>query len=327
MAASEAMLPLDAEPEAQASVLTPLARPDARRRVVLLGKPTATNTALVEAFAAAGADARLVPDAPPELAADDVVLGRTDVLPTLDGIEQGLGELARLERAGAHVLNRPSALVAAHDKLTTALFLGRANVAQPRTAHVRDASVPAFPPPYVVKPRFGSWGQHVHLCRDEDAPREHLERLRDEPWFRRQGAIVQSLVEPTGRDLRVVVAAGRIVGSVERIAPPGEWRTNVSLGALRRPVDAPLEARALAMRAIAALGLDLAGVDIATDAIGRMFVLEVNGAVDFTQEYGADVFAAAADALLCRVAAHAEPPVLAPGPEPVTETLLAESAS
>jgi RimK family alpha-L-glutamate ligase len=327
MAASEAMLPLDAEPEAQASVLTPLARPDARRRVVVLGKPTATNSALVAAFAEAGADARLVPDAPPELAADDVVLGRTDVLPTLDGIEQGLGELARLERSGVHVLNRPSALVAAHDKLTTALFLGRAGVAQPRTAHVRDASVPAFSPPYVVKPRFGSWGHEVHLCRDEDALRERLERLRDEPWFRRQGAIVQSLVEPTGRDLRVVVAAGRIVGAVERIAPPGEWRTNVSLGAVRRPVDAPLEARALAMRAIAALGLDLAGVDIATDAIGRMFVLEVNGAVDFTEEYGSDVFAAAADALMCRVDARAQAPVLAPEPVTAAEPLVAESAS
>jgi RimK family alpha-L-glutamate ligase len=209
------------------------------------------------------------------------------------------------------VLNRPQALFAAHDKLSTALFLGRAGVAQPKTAHVRDGSVPSFPPPYVVKPRFGSWGQEVHLCSDEDELRSVLERLAEQRWFRRQGALVQSLVEPTGRDLRVVVAAGRVVGAIERRALPGEWRTNVSLGAVRRRVRPPLAARALALRAVAALGIDLAGVDIAGDHAGRMRVLEVNGAVDFTADYGVDVFAASASALLQRAAVRqtaADPP-------------------
>jgi RimK family alpha-L-glutamate ligase len=327
MAASEATLPTNVgQSEQHAGAFTPTAVPDPRRLVVVLGKPTATNSALVAAFTEAGHDAHLVPGAPPQLAADDVAIGRTDVLSTLDGIEPGLEDLARLERDGAHVLNRPSALIAAHDKLTTALFLGRAGVAQPRTAHVRDVSGPAFAPPYVVKPRFGSWGQEVHLCRDEDELREQLERLRDEPWFRRQGAIVQSLVEPTGRDLRVVVAAGRIVGAIERVAPPGEWRTNVSLGAGRRRTEAPLEARALAVRAVAALGLDLAGVDIATDAAGRMYVLEVNGAVDFTEDYGDDVFAVAVDALLCRVAARQPVAARPPRATALAETVLADCA-
>jgi RimK family alpha-L-glutamate ligase len=275
--------------------------------VVVLGKPTDTNGALVAAFAAAGHTARLSdPGVRPLLTRGDVALGRVDVLPTLDGVEPGLWELARLERRGAHLLNGPHALFAAHDKLTTALFLGRAGVAQPRTAHVSDMSVPSFPPPYVVKPRFGSWGQEVHLCRDEDELLARLEGLHDRRWFRRQGALVQSLVEPTGRDLRVVVAAGRVVGAIERVALPGEWRTNVSLGAVRRRSAAPLPARALARRAVEALGLDLAGVDIATDHAGRMLVLEINGAVDFTQDYGDDIFAATAYALLRRAATGAE---------------------
>jgi [lysine-biosynthesis-protein LysW]--L-2-aminoadipate ligase len=114
------------------------------------------------------------------------------------------------------VLNGPHALLAAHDKLSTALLLGRAGILQPRTAHVREVSIPDFPPPYVVKPRFGSWGRDVYRCRDESELRALLQRLRSKPWFRRQGALVQSLVEPTGRDLRVVVAGGRVVGHRDR---------------------------------------------------------------------------------------------------------------
>jgi RimK family alpha-L-glutamate ligase len=275
------------------------------RSVVVFGKPTETNDALVAAFAGLGHRARLVCGPPePGLARGDIAIGRIDVLPTLDGVEPGLRHLSRLERQGVHVLNRPGALLAAHDKLSTALFLGRAGVAQPRTAHVRDVSVPSFSPPYVVKPRFGSWGQEVHLSRDEDELRALLERLADESWFRRHGALVQSLVEPTGRDLRVVVAAGRVVGGIERCAVPGEWRTNVALGGVRRQVEPSLAARALALRAVAALGIDLAGVDIAGDEYGRASVIEVNGAVDFTPEYGTDVFASAATALLRMAAAR-----------------------
>jgi RimK family alpha-L-glutamate ligase len=270
------------------------------RSVVILGKPTETNCALAAAFVDLGQRVQLAAAIPPRLRQGDLALARFDVLPTLDGVEPGLWRLTRLERQGVHVMNSSFALFAAHDKLSTALFLGRAGVEQPRTSHLRDGSLPTFSPPYVVKPRFGSWGRDVYLCRDEAELQARLKRLRRRRWFRRHGALVQSLVEPTGRDLRVVVAGGRVVGTVERQAQPGEWRTNVALGAVRRCVNPPPAARALALRAVAALGIDLAGVDIASDETGHAYVLEVNGAVDFNPTYGAGVFANTAGALLER---------------------------
>jgi RimK family alpha-L-glutamate ligase len=286
--------------ECRDCVITARSRPRGRRRsIVIVGAWKETNCALAAAFADLGHPARVVDViASPRLGPGDLAIARLDVVPTLDGVEPGLWSLMRFERQGARVLNRPAALFAAHDKLSTALLLGGAGVAQPRTAHVREPSAPSFPGPYVVKPRFGSWGRDVYLCRDGSELRARLERLRQRGWFRRHGALVQSLVEPTGRDLRVVVAGGRAVGAVERIALPGEWRTNVALGAVRRRVSAPPAARTLALRAVAALGLDLAGVDIATDDSGRSYVLEVNGAVDFNETYADGVYTSVAEALL-----------------------------
>ena len=45
----------------------------------------------------------------------DVALARLDVRKSLDGVEDGLWALERLEEAGVRVLNRPDAIVRAHD--------------------------------------------------------------------------------------------------------------------------------------------------------------------------------------------------------------------
>ncbi len=63
----------------------------------------------------------------------DVAVGRLDVRGTLDGVEAGLWELEFLARAGVRVLNSPQALLAAHDKLLTALILDSAGIPHPRT--------------------------------------------------------------------------------------------------------------------------------------------------------------------------------------------------
>ena len=99
--------------------------------------------------------------------------------------------------------------------------------------------LPELEPPIVFKPRFGSWGEDVVRCDDEESIERALVELDQKPWFHATGAIAQKLVAPRGYDLRLVVAGDRVVGAVRRIAAPGEWRTNVALGARREPVVPP----------------------------------------------------------------------------------------
>jgi [lysine-biosynthesis-protein LysW]---L-2-aminoadipate ligase len=237
------------------------------------------------------------------LTVGDVAVARLDVRRTLDGIEPGLWTLRRLEQLGVHVLNAPDALLAMHDKLLTAIRLRHVNVPHPRSAYLHvGAAARSIELPAVIKPRFGSWGRQVHLCSTRAQLRRCLRALHDETWFREQGALVQELVPPTGCDLRVLVAGGEVVGAIERVAAPGEWRTNVALGGTRRPAIPGSRARALALAAAAAVGADLTGVDLLRT--GRSYVvLELNGAVDFTAEYsfdGEDVFERVAETLARR---------------------------
>jgi RimK family alpha-L-glutamate ligase len=269
--------------------------------VFVVGSPgSPTNERLRVSFAAAGLRALVGPGELAETRArpGDLVVGRLDVRPSLDGIQPGLGPLRRLVDRGSRVINGAETLMATHDKLATALLLHAASIPQPRAAHLTgDDGSPGFRPPYVVKPRFGSWGRDVHLCESRAELRACLLHLLRRPWFRRHGALVQELVPPRGFDLRLIVSAGAVVGAVERVAAPGEWRTNVALGGTRRRASPPLDARRLAVAAAAAVDGDLVGVDLLPCGEGWS-VVEINGAVDFTDEYALDdrdVFARAVE--------------------------------
>jgi ribosomal protein S6--L-glutamate ligase len=273
---------------------------------------TFTNDGLVHALRRAGLSAWLVEPCAVDAVAGpgDVALGRLDVRRTLDGVQEGLRHLRWLEGRGIPVLNPHDALLACHDKLQTVLRLGRSGLPQPATAHLDEgATVPRVELPVVVKPRFGSWGADVFRCETAVELEQCLHRVRGRPWFRRHGALLQQLVPTTGRDLRVVIAAGSVVGAVERVAAAGEWRTNIALGGFRRPVDPPEDARLLALAAAAAVGAHLVGVDLLPAPDGGHVVLELNGAVDFTSDYsldGQDVFDEAAATLAVEIDSRRE---------------------
>ena len=124
----------------------------------------------------------------------------------------------------------------------------------------------------VLKPIAGSLGDGVARARPDDAGRALVrERLA------REGAVyLQAYVPHPGRDARVFVVGGRTRAAVERIAPEGEWRTNLGGGARAEPIECSPALRRVAETAADALGLDYAGVDVVAGPFGPT-VIEVNG--------------------------------------------------
>ncbi len=277
----------------------------------IVGSPSRTNLLLAEGWRALGLDAQVLwpGDADVRLDRGDVALMRLDILPTLDGVEPGLEVGEELERRGVRVLNRPDALLATHDKLVTARALAKAGVPHPAVVHVAPTGATDVPVPCVVKPRFGSWGQDVYLCRTHDELKATLRAVSERGWFVRHGALAQEIAALAGSDLRLVVAGPEVVAAAERRAAPGEWRTNVSLGGRAWPTSPPDDARELAIRAAEVIGIDLAGVDLMHTDHGWT-VLELNGAVDFDWNYaidGRDPFKAIAGALGLMVLIQTQP--------------------
>jgi ribosomal protein S6--L-glutamate ligase len=129
----------------------------------------------------------------------------------------------------------------------------------------------------VAKPISGSLGDGLLRVAPDQAGRRAVLAL-----LGRDGAVyMQRYVPHPGRDARLFVVGSRVVGAMERLAAPGEWRTNVGRGASVRPLDPPAAITRTAVRAARALGLDWAGVDLVSGPDGPT-VLEVNGTPSWT---------------------------------------------
>lgn len=191
-----------------------------------------------------------------------------------------------LEAAGSLVINRLGSLLDAQDKFRTSHLLKSAGVPTPRAAIAQSAAEAAailrVMGEAVLKPLAGSLGEGVErLSTGPQAERRAARRIA------RQGAVyLQQWVPNPGRDLRVFVVGGRVVGAVERVAKPGEFRTNIARGATPYPVRLSPEIADIAGRAARALRLDYTGIDVILGTRGPQ-VIEVNGNPAFDMIYRA----------------------------------------
>lgn len=132
--------------------------------------------------------------------------------------------------------------------------------------------------PFIAKiPRGSALGRGVFLIKDEKSLEEYCTA--------NHAAYIQEYL-PIGRDLRVVVIGYRAVLAYWRVAPPTEFRTNISIGGRVDLDDIPESAVKLAENTARQCRWDDVGIDIICHAKDS-YVIEGN------MKYGKAGFAAA----------------------------------
>jgi len=240
----------------------------------------------------------------------DAVLARTIPNGSLEQLIYRMDALHWIEKRGVPVVNSPRAIERSVDKFYTTALLQEAGLPTPETV-VCEGTADAMAAvlamgDVIVKPIFGSMGHGMVRVSDPDVAFRVVRSLEQI----RAVFYVQRAVDHDGRDVRVFVVGGQVLGAIERRASDGDWRANVSRGGSARPFELPPAWEQLALGAAAAVGADYAGVDLLGSRDGTVFVLEVNGIPGWRglqQATGLDVAGAIVDHLVGRVRARDAP--------------------
>jgi tetrahydromethanopterin:alpha-L-glutamate ligase len=209
--------------------------------------------------------------------------------------------LLDLAEKGIPVINSPQAIARAANKFATSRALHDSGVATPTTVVTtsQDEAKEALRRfgRAVSKPLFGYKGRDILLFESGDP--SALARLRGIVETRGlvylQEFIETATVSP--RDIRAFVVDGKTLGAIFRVAPPGQWISNLARGGRAEACPLTRELEDLAARAARAVGTVYCGVDILETGQG-LSVIEVNGTPSgkgIFEALGVDVTEAIAD--------------------------------
>jgi len=192
-------------------------------------------------------------------------------------ITRRISLMEHLESYGTLVINPTYAYLKARDKYLAIFTLAKAGLSVPKTyitemAHWAYRASQNFKQ-VVYKPIIGSLGFGSVKFSDLDLAFNAYKTL--EGWA--YPLYIQEYLEKPGRDIRAFVIKEKVLAAIHRIAPSGEWKTNVAQGGKTEPIELPKELEELALKAVEALGLIYAGVDILETEQGPILI-EVNGA-------------------------------------------------
>lgn len=202
----------------------------------------------------------------------DFVLIRPSIL---KNVSLHMSLIEQMELMGVVLFNRFGAILASKNKIKTTQILDHHNIPIPQTVIIRRSEdlasaakrVGGFP--LIVKQPTGSFGNGVVIVESMRALKSFL--LWDQPMY-----LIQEYVKYSkGKDIRIFVVNGKVIGSMMRSAKKGEFRSNIELGGIGRPVEITEEEAGIALRSVQALDLDYGGVDVMRSENGPV-VLEVN---------------------------------------------------
>ena len=188
-----------------------------------------------------------------------------------------LDVLHALEVSGIKIYNDAGAIERSVDKVRASFLFAFHGVPTPRTFAVRDVRrMREFLNSWfeththiVAKPIFGSQGKGLKLLSRED-PHPDYDMSRGVYYL-------QEYIEPVASrscDWRVLVIGGRAMAAMRREGE--DWISNIANGGQGHPAPLEPELAQLAERAVEAVEMPYAGVDLMHDRQGAAWVTEVN---------------------------------------------------
>jgi ribosomal protein S6--L-glutamate ligase len=190
----------------------------------------------------------------------------------------GLAVLRQFEMMGVYPLNESVAIGRSRDKLRSLQLLARDGVGLPVTAFANssgktdDILQMVGGAPVVIKLLEGTQGIGVVLGETHKSAKSVIEAFH--------GANINILVqefikEAEGHDIRAFVVGRRIVATMERAGPDGDFRSNLHRGGTAEQVELTSAEKSAALKAASSMGLNVAGVDLLRSKRGPV-VIEVN---------------------------------------------------
>lgn len=186
----------------------------------------------------------------------------------------------QLERLGVLIYNNAETIEMVRDKLHTHQVLAESGLPTPDTMLAKfpvdiDLIESTIGFPVVVKTLNGALGIGVFLIENQKAFKELMDLIgQTNPNLQ---LIFQKFVSASkGRDLRLFTVDGEVIASMERRAKEGDFKANYSSGGSVHHFDADDEAVDMALRTVAALNIQIGGVDLLFKDGGGYTICEAN---------------------------------------------------
>lgn len=211
----------------------------------------------------------------------DVVVPRLSVATAAYGGEV----VSHFEWVGIPVINRATPIANARNKFRTLRILAAHGLPAPPSftagsADFLDRAISETGDyPFLMKPFQGTHGDAFLLLDTRVSLTSAVGAMCD----LHQDYIIQPFIkESGGGDLRIIVVGGDVIAAMERIAQPGEFRSNIHRGGCGTSVELSEQCVDTAIRATAAMNLEVAGVDLLHTSDGPL-ILEVNPSPGFEE--------------------------------------------
>ena len=192
--------------------------------------------------------------------------------------------IRHLERLGVTLINGSASIDTVKDKLYTQQILGESNLPVPKTLLVKhpinvDWVEKNIGFPAIIKTLSGSFGAGVFLTENKKQF-EQLVKMA-EITSKSYNIIVQEFIEDSwGKDIRVFVLNGKVIGCMMRQATDDDFRANIARGGEGIPYQITEEIEWLGGESSRLLNLDIAGVDLLFNN-GSYSICEVNSSPGF----------------------------------------------